>query len=131
MNSYHLNIKLTLEENPRKFLDTEIIRKNNTISTKVLTKLTKFPVHLSSKISTNYKWNTVTSELHRAKKIPIDFDKELQGIKANFLHDGYPVKFINGNFLTFNEEKEKLLIPKWLFDETKSVVIRLPFAPRN
>ena len=24
-----------------------------------------------------------------------------------------------------------MLIPKWLFDETKLVVIRLPFAPRN
>ena len=35
------------------------------------------------------------------------------------------------NFFRFNEEKEELLIPKWLFDETKLVVIRLPFAPRN
>ena len=24
-----------------------------------------------------------------------------------------------------------MLIPKWLFDETKLVVIRLPFAPKN
>ena len=31
----------------------------------------------------------------------------------------------------FNEEKEELLIPKWLFDETKLVVIRLPFTLRN
>ena len=45
LNSYHTNIKLNLEENPRKFLDTEIIRKNSTISTQVFTKLTKFPVH--------------------------------------------------------------------------------------
>ena len=34
-------------------------------------------------------------------------------------------------FFRFNKEKEELLIQKWLFDETKSVVIRLPFAPRN
>ena len=68
MNSYHKNITVNLEENPRKFLDAEIIRKNNTISTQVFTKLTKFPVHLSSKIPTNYKSNTITSELHRAKK---------------------------------------------------------------
>ena len=61
LNCYHTNIKLTLEENPRKFLDTEIIRKKNT-------KLTKFPVHWSSKIPTNYKRNAITSELHRAKK---------------------------------------------------------------
>ena len=34
-------------------------------------------------------------------------------------------------FSRFNKEKEELLIPKWLFDKTKSVVIRLRFAPRN
>ena len=28
-------------------------------------------------------------------------------------------------------KKEELLISKWLFNETKLVVIRLPFAPRN
>ena len=45
LNCYHTNIKLSLEENPRKFLDTEIIRKNNTISTQVYTKFTKFSVN--------------------------------------------------------------------------------------
>ena len=60
-----------------------------------------------------------------------DFDKELRKIKAKFLHAGYPAKFINGTFFRFNEEKEEMLIPKWLFDETKLVVIRLPFAPKN
>ena len=38
--------------------------------------------------------------------------------------------FINDTFFRFNEEKEELLIPKCLFDETKLVVIRLPFAPK-
>ena len=96
LNCYHTNIKkLTLEENPRKFLDTEII-----------TKLTKFPVHWSSKIPTNYKRNAITSELHRAKKIATDFDKELRRIKTKFLHAGYPVNFINDTFFRFNEEKK-------------------------
>ena len=84
LNSYHRNIKLTLQENPRKFLDTEIIRKNNIISNKVFAKLTKFPVHWSSKIQVNYKRNAITSELHRATKIAADFDKELRTIKRNF-----------------------------------------------
>ena len=84
LNSYHRNIKLTLEENPRKFLDTEIIRKNNIISNKVFGKLTKFPVHWSSKIQANYKRNAITSELHRATKIAAGFDKELRTIKRNF-----------------------------------------------
>ena len=131
LNSYHTNIKLTLEENPRKFLDTEIIRKNNTISNQVFAKLTKFPVHLSSKIQANYKRNAITSELHRAKKIAADFHKELRRIKTKFLHAGYPVKFITDTFFRFKEEKEELLIPKWLFDETKLAFIRLPFAIKN
>ena len=68
LNSYHTNIKLTSEENPRTFLDTKIIRKNNTISSEVFTKLTKFPVHWTSHIPANYKRNVITNELHRAKK---------------------------------------------------------------
>ena len=88
LKSYHTNMKLILEENPRKFLDTEIIRKNNTISTQVFTKLTKFPVHLSSKIPTNYKRNAITSELHRAKKFATDFSKKLRRIKTAFSHSG-------------------------------------------
>ena len=131
LNNYHTNIKLTLEENTKKFLDTEIIRKNNTISTQVFTRLTKFPVHWSSKILTNYKRNAITSELHRDKQIVTEIDKDLRRIKTKFLHAGYPVKFINDTFFRFNEEKEELLIRKWLFDETKLVVIRLSFAPRN
>ena len=39
--------------------------------------------------------------------------------------------FINDTFFRFNEEKEKLLKLKGLFDETKLVVIRFPFASRN
>ena len=35
LNSYHTNIKLTLEESPRKFLDAGIIKNNNSISTQV------------------------------------------------------------------------------------------------
>ena len=34
-------------------------------------------------------------------------------------------------FLDSTKKKEELLISKWLFDETKLVVIRLPFGPRN
>ena len=130
MNYSRIWIEKNLE-NPRTFLDDKIIRKNNTISTQVFTKLTKFPVHWSSKTPTNYKRNAITSELHRANKIATDFDKELRRIKTKFLHAGYPVNFINDTFFRFNEEKEELLIPKWLFDETKLVVIRLPFTPKN
>ena len=83
MNSYYLNIKLTLEENPRKFLDTKIIREINTISTEAFTKLTKFPVHWSSNIPINHKQKSITSELHRAEKLTTNFEKKIRRIKKN------------------------------------------------
>ena len=52
------------------------------------------------------------------EKVVTDFDKELRRMKTKVLLAGYPVKFINDTFCRFKEEKEELLIPKWLFDET-------------
>ena len=93
---------MTLELTPKKFLDTEVVRKNNTISTQVFIKSKKFPIHWSSKITTNYKSNTITSELHKFKKITTDLNKELGRIKAKSLLAGYSVKFINGTMVKFN-----------------------------
>ena len=45
LNMYHKNIKLTIEENLTKFLDTAIVRHNSAIITKVYTRSKKFPVH--------------------------------------------------------------------------------------
>ena len=44
LNTYHDNIKFMIEENPTKFLDTEIVRHNSAIITKVNTRFKKFPV---------------------------------------------------------------------------------------
>ena len=63
LNTYHDNIKLTIEENPTKFLDTEIVRHNSTIITKVYRKSNTFPIHWSSKIPFRYKRNAITGEL--------------------------------------------------------------------
>ena len=38
LNSYHANIKFTLEQNPERFLDTQIIKENNGIKTHVFVK---------------------------------------------------------------------------------------------
>ena len=82
INWYRKKIKLTLEENPKKFLDTRVITKNDTILTQVFTKLTKFPFHWSSRTLSNYKRNIITDELHRAKTIAKgDFIKKLRRIK--------------------------------------------------
>ena len=72
-NSYYENINFREKS---KNVITEITRNNNTVSTQVLTKLTKFPVHWSSKIPTNNKRSPSTSELHRATIITKDFEEK-------------------------------------------------------
>ena len=47
LNSYHPNIKFTLEQNPKRFLDTQIIKENNKIKTQVFVKKIMHPVHWS------------------------------------------------------------------------------------
>ena len=66
LKTYHDNIKLTIEENLTKFLDTEIVRHNSAIITTVHTRSKKCPVHWRSKIPLRYKCNVITGELHRA-----------------------------------------------------------------
>ena len=74
MNSLK-NLKRTItilekiEENPTNFIDTEIVRHNSAIITKVYTSSKKFLVHWSSKTLLRYKRSAITGELHRAKKI--------------------------------------------------------------
>ena len=83
LNSYHQNIKLTLELNPTKFLDTEIIRSNGKITTQVYNKMKKLPVHWTSKIPVRYKRNAIIGELHRAQKIASNFDIEINVLLKN------------------------------------------------
>ena len=130
-NTYHDNIKLTIKENPTKFLDTEIVRHNSTIITKVYTRSNMFPVHWSSKIPFRYKRNVITGELHRANKIASDLSNEMKIIKIKYLQAAFPTHVINDVFHRFNQQKDEILIPQWFFDDRKECMIRLPFAPAN
>ena len=78
LNNYHQKLKLTIEVNPSKFLDTSIKINNNTISTSVHLKETKLPIPWSSKVPKRYKRNAVVGDLHRAKRIGSDFDQQHQ-----------------------------------------------------
>ena len=57
--SYRENIKLTLESNPDKFFETEIIRSDQGIKTQVYNKAKKFPVYWSLKVLFKYKINAI------------------------------------------------------------------------
>ena len=83
-NFYDLNIRLTIEKNPRKSLGAEIIRSGCEIETKAYNKSKKIPVHWSSKIPTRYKRHVVTGEFDRATRITNDFNFELKRITKMF-----------------------------------------------
>ena len=131
LNSYHPNIKFTLEQNPKKFLDTQIIKENNQIKTQVFVKKSVYPVHWSSKVPFRYKKNAINGELHRARKISSNFRLEVARIKAKFSKAGFPHKVIENTINNFNNVDEELMIPRWLFDERKTIAINLPFSNKN
>ena len=68
LNSYHPSIKFTLEQNPKKFLDTQVIKENNQIKTQAFAKKSMYPVHWSTKVPFRYKKKAINGELHRARK---------------------------------------------------------------
>ena len=131
LNSYDENIKLTLETNPNKFLDTEINRTDQGIKTQVYNKAKELPVHWSSKVLFKYKRNAITGELQRAKRIASDFGEETKRIRGKYIDAAHPKHFIENTIKSFNRKKDEPLIPPWLFDERKHVTVRLPFSSKN
>ena len=95
LNNFHPNIKLTVEVNPVKFLDTTIILNNEgVVTTQVYRKENKKAVPWISKIPKRYKRNTISGDLHRSRKIASNFDIEIKAIKAKYNKAGYPRRFI-------------------------------------
>ena len=128
LSFHNENIKLTLEVNPTKFLDTELVRENGEITMQVFSKSTKLPVHWSSKTPVRYKGNAVTEELNQAKRIASDFNKELKRIRQKYQNAGFSLKFINETICNFERGKEEMIIPEWLFDERKTFSVRFPYT---
>ena len=56
---------------------------------------------------------------------------QIARIKAKFLKAGFPHKVIENTINNFNNVDEELMIPRWLFDEMKTIVINLPFLNKN
>ena len=107
MNTYHPNIKLTIEINPIKFLDSHITRKDkNTMSCMVYPKDSKLPFHWSSAVPKSYKRNIILGELHRAKRFSSNFNLELIRIRSKFVNSGYPTRFVESVINTFHAEKK-------------------------
>ena len=89
------------------------------------------PVHWSSKIPTRYKRNAITGELHRAKRIPNDFNFEIKHITKVFLSACFPRNFIGNAIEYLNKDKDDFITPEWLFDERRLIILQLPFSEEN
>ena len=137
LNNYHPNINLTIEINPKRFLDTRVITKNGKIETAVYRKCTKLPVPWSSNIAKRYKRNAINPDLHRSKRISTNFDQEIYRIKKKFLAADCPQKFVES--VIRNSENDQIgnveddyIIPPGLFDIVKPVIItEVPFCIKN
>ena len=90
-----------------------------------------YPVHWSSKVPLRYKKNAINGELHRAKKISSNFQSETARINAKFSKAGFPHKVIESIISNFNNVDDELMIPRWIFDERKTIAINLPFSNKN
>ena len=101
LNNYHPNIKLTIEVNPSKFLDTKIMIKNGIIETSVVVKESKMPSHWSSAVPKKYKQNAILGDLHRANKISSNFELEKQRIKKKHLSVNFSYNFIQSTFNSY------------------------------
>ena len=112
LNSYNENIKLTLEVNQTKFVDTELVRENGEITTQVFSKSTKLPMHWKSEIPVRYKSNVLTGELHRTKWVAPDFNQELKRIRQKYRNAELLLTFIKESICNFKRGREEIIIPE-------------------
>ena len=139
MNSFHKNIRFTIEINPEKFLDTKLIIENDgKYTTAVHRKETKVTPHWTSAVPKRYKRNTINGDLSRAAKISSDFEKEKEAIRLKYNKAEYPKRFVNSVIRDFESKKRATLddfdfiIPPNFFDEPKQfITLEIPYCPEN
>ena len=138
LNNYHQSIKLTLELNPKRFLDTNLEFENRILITSVYHKETKLPTPRNSKIPKNYKRNVIIGDLHRSKRISTDFTKEKKYQKQIKKTPDFPTKFVDSVMKRFEynkrnkDQEDDFIIPPYLFEEPKPrIVVGFPFCDLN
>ena len=115
MNSYHLNIKLTIEISPQKFLDTKIPGTSSQVQCFIYQKENKQRIHLNSGVPKGYKWNVIIGDADRVKRRSCDFDYEMSVIKSKYIKAGYPPRFATSVISACSVEKDDPMIPPQMF----------------
>ena len=136
LNSYHSNIKLTIEVNPSKFLDTKLTNISGTYKFNVYRENTKLPSPWTCKTPKRHKRNTINGDLHRSKRISSNFDEEIPLIKEKFMKADYPLRLINSIVNGFQKGKEcgdeSFIIPTSLSEIAKPLIfVEIPYCELN
>ena len=136
-NTYHPNIKFTVEQSPSKFLDTNL---KTDVENKIVTctsKSKQITISLDLKGTKNAtKRNAINGDLRRSYRIGIDFEYEKIKINEKFTNACFPVRFTKSVIEQFEEKMiqpdEDLLIPEFLFKEAKRfILVELPLCESN
>ena len=131
INNHHQNIKITIETEPSKFLDTSLIKYDDNYKKALYRKDRKVPIHWQSKTPKNYKRNAILTELHRAKRISDNYTEEINISKTKYVKAGFPNKFVESVIRQCNTEKDEKIIPDYLFEERRFITIEIPYCYRN
>ena len=106
LTDYHPNIKLTIEVNPSRFLETKLTNISSDSKFNLYWKNTKLPLSWTSKTPKCYKGKTINGDLHCSKRISSNFDKEIPLMKQMFMKADYLLRFNNGVVNEFQKGKE-------------------------
>ena len=125
LNSYHPNIKFTLEHSPKKFLDTQVVKDNNQIKIQAFVKKLFIQSIDPRKCCFDTRKIQLMVSSTEPRKIPQISNQRQLELKQSFW------KLVFHTINNVNNVDKELLIPWWLFDERKTVAINLPFSEKN
>ena len=104
LNTNHPNIRYTVEIKPEFFLDTKIVYSNDVLTTEVKRNERKLPVHWSSKVPKRYKRNAIISDLNRATRKQMRYQK----LNKSFLMLTIHINLSTVSLITFKKNQRKL-----------------------
>ena len=137
---YHKTIKLNIEINSIKFLDTNLNNRVGIYFTKIYRKETKIMADWSPQIPKRYKRNNIKVDPPCAKKISTIFEEKTEFIRNKLIKASFPLSFIKyviKDFVTQQEavqqhNKEELIITSnWFEVEPSFLLLKLPYWEKN
>ena len=76
-------------------------------------------------------YSYIIGELHRAKKIASNIDREIKRIFNKYTAAGFASRFVHSIIDNFDSGKDNLIMPQWLLYEREAFTIHLTFSPSN